>query len=331
MQVSARVLSGSKEGANLIKEVEQGITLSITRALVDPGLALPYIDCHIDVPHVLASITDEEYTFCCNVSLANLREPMRLPKCAQWVQQQVNAAAQPAAAACAAAPEAATPRPRRLSAESGFGGATDVEQAPPLVSNRLRSTLRFGTVELELRNEHTGGTTVPLALLHSSNLFISYVSEGPGHMDVHICLPKVEAHDLRAARRARSSLVLSSSYHITDPQQSRKAGAGSAEAAETLVGPSLLTLHYVCQSSGAQDVALRLQRPTIVAEVDFMAAMLHFVVPSLSLGADPTPFLQHDLQCVPAAMHCMFCACKLLHNAPCTIPLPGPGIALNCV
>jgi hypothetical protein len=60
----------------------------------------------------------------------------------------------------------------------------------------------------------------------------------------------------------------------------------------------MLMAHYICTSDGAQDVALRLQRPTLVAEVAFMAAMLQFVMPSIALGADPTPFLRHDFQCV---------------------------------
>jgi hypothetical protein len=298
LQVSARVLSGDKEGDNLIKQLERGLDISITRALVDPGLSLPYLDCHIDVPHVLASITDDEYAFCCNVALSNLREPMRLPQSALWVQKKVNAV--PAKGRPPAAEQfhdVATPCTSRTSLGSVKEASPRPTAAAPAVSSRLRATLSFGTVELALRNAHkTSGTTSPLALLHSSNLFINYVSEGAGHMDVRICLPRVEAHDQRAARRARSSLVLSSSYHVTPA-----AGSSSQGGDGELVGPSLLTLHYVCHSDGAQDVAMRVQRPTVVAEVDFMAAMLSFVAPSLMLGADPMPFLDRDVQCAPTA------------------------------
>jgi hypothetical protein len=307
------VLSGSKQGANLIKELEKGLSLHITRCLVDPALKLPYLDCHIDVPHVLASITDDEYSFCCEVSLANLREPMRLPVSALWVQDQINALSQaPSTPVLAPAPVSllgAVPEASPPGDDVSTAGAQHSAGAPTpehpvatttspslmrtAVSSRLRATLQFGIVELELRNA-LGANSTSLALLHSSHLFISYASDGPGDMDVRVCLPRLEAHDLRSVRRAHSSLVLSSSYHTSGVDQS-KAGE------DALVGPSLLMIHYLCAADGTQDVALRLQRPTVVAEVDFMVAMLKFVVPALPLGAEPKLFTRRDVQCGPVS------------------------------
>lgn len=307
VQVSARVLSAAKQGDNLIQGLHEGLSLHITRALVDPGLDLPYINCHIDVPRVLASLTDEEYDFCCAVSLANLREPMRLPGTALWVQDKINTLAAQQAKAKEHEPDAAAPSTPFARASAAPDAAPPTPAAAPpavVVSDVLRATLSFGTIELALHNEHTGGSSTPLAMLHASNLCINYVSDGPGAMDVRFSLPTLEAHDYRAARRARSSLVLSSTFHVAGGSDAAAAQGGATEpppAEEGLVGPSMLTVHYICKGDGAQDVALRLQRPTLVAEVDFMIAMLKFVMPSLALGADPTPFLERDVQCASLA------------------------------
>lgn len=283
MQVSAKVLKGRHEGRNLIRELDQGLTLRITRAIIDPYMKLPGIDCHIDVPCVLACVSDEEYDFCCTVSLANLREAIRLPPSAVWLEQLALEARQAARGRLASVTE--TP--------------SDVEGVPPVtaaeqpVNNQIRATLNFGRVELECTNEHKGREPTQLALLHASNLFISYVSLAPRHMDVRISLPRLEAHDLRESRAAESSLVLSSSTHVS--------GEGNLDVS----GPSLLTVAYTYSALGGQDVVLRLQRPTVVAEVDFMLAALKFVVPSMVLGSEPAQFTERDTQCAPS------------HHTPC--------------
>jgi hypothetical protein len=56
MQVSARVVSGSERGENLIKGLDEGLSMHIIRALVHPGLQLPYVDCHIHVLRIFASL-----------------------------------------------------------------------------------------------------------------------------------------------------------------------------------------------------------------------------------------------------------------------------------
>jgi hypothetical protein len=319
MQVSACVVSGSKKGTNLINGLDEGLSVHIIRSLVDPTLSLPYVDCHIDVPRVLASITDSEYAFCCAVSLANLQEPMCLPAAALWAQDQLNPplGADPSVqrSSVHGSQESAAPS-GHVSAGScrpsiSMSGPKPLQKAPasPQVSNTVRATLCFGSVELALHNRQSEQCILPLATLRASDLFINYVSDAPGAMDVRLCLPRLEAHDNREARRARSSHVLSSTFHLAGsggavPAMPRPMGTGSPLDVGTLelVGPSMLTAHYICSSDGAQDVALRLQRPTLVAEVDFMAAMLKFVMPSFALGAEPTPFLRRDFQYAFAAM-----------------------------
>ena len=308
------------EGENLLKDLKEGMRVTVERALVDPDLSLPYLDAHIEVPHVLAAITDKEYAFCCDVALANLREQMRLPASAQWLLDQMAAATAQPSPGKKQGEATKTPRPTL----SGRLDSTDLasmlpqQQSVPAqaaVSERLRASLHFGTVEMQLCSTHASGDAViPLALLHCSHLSIQYLSEGPGHMDVQVNLPKLEAHDLRATRRASSSLILSSSEHAggaagQQQQQQRQSqdGAGedsaTADGAEAVntVGPSMLTVHYVCHVDDSMDVAMRLQRPTVVAEVGFAVAMLKFVLPSMPLGADPTPFLSTDIQCASHA------------------------------
>ena len=276
MQVSAKVLKGRHEGRNLIRELDQGLSLRITRAITDPTMSIPGIDCHIDVPCVLACVSDEEYNFCTTVALANLREAVRLPASAVWLEELALNTRQ-------------TFKGLALTEMPSIDSATDEEVLPQVepgaVSNQIRATLNFGRVELECTNEHTGRDPTKLALLHASSLFISYVSNEPRHMDVRISLPRLEAHDLRESRAAESSLVLSSSTHVS--------GEDSLENS----GPSLLTVAYSYSGASGQDVVLRLQRPTVVAEVDFMLAALKFVVPSLVLGSDPTKFTDRDTRC----------------------------------
>eukprot|EP00892_Ulva_mutabilis_P007576 jgi/Ulvmu1/5190/UM021_0207.1 len=278
-QVNARVLSGPNKGRNLIRELDQSLSVTIVRALVDPTLTIPFVDCHIEVPCVLACVSDTEYDFCTTVSLENLREPMRLPATALWVQELIDKAA--GSAKYSEQPEESP-------------DDTKLPELPPgadAVSSQIRATLNFGKVELEVTNEHEGRDPTQLALLHASKLFISYVSNGPGHMDVRICLPRLEAHDLRETRAASSSLVLSSSSQ-------------TPTVADTinLVGPSLLTLEYSLDPRGGQDIVVRLQRPTLVAEVDFLIAALKFVVPSLTLSAEPVPYAMRDTHLTEAVL-----------------------------
>jgi hypothetical protein len=278
VQVTAKVLKGRHEGVNLIRELDQGLSLRISRAIHDPSMSLPAIDCHIEVPCVLACISDEEYNFCTTVALANLREPIHLPDSAVWLEQLALEARQmskglPSSGGIPSAAES-------LNEDEGL---STLEEPP--INNQLRATLHFGRVELECTNEHKGREPTKLALLHASNLFISYVSKAPMHMDVRISLPRLEAHDLRENRAAETSLVLSSSTQV------------SGEGTLGNSGPSLLTVAYsYCPTSG-QDVVLRLQRPTVVAEMDFLLASLKFVVPSLVLGSEPTKFTERDTQC----------------------------------
>lgn len=80
------MLSGQSEGQNLIKELGKGLTIEVVRALDDPQSELPLYNCHIDVPHLLASVTDHEYQFCASVTAQNLAEAMRLPASALWLR-----------------------------------------------------------------------------------------------------------------------------------------------------------------------------------------------------------------------------------------------------
>lgn len=277
VQVNARVISGPNQGRNLIRQLDEGLSLTITRALVDPTLTIPYVDCHVEVPCVLACVSDNEYDFCTTVSLANLREQMRLPATALWVQELVDKAA---VSAC---------HPQKQQDHSDSEIPAPVLPGTAAVSSQMRATLSFSKVELEVTNEHERQDMTQLGLLHASKLFISYISNGPGHMDVRVCLPRLEAHDLRETRAAASSLVLSSSTQMPT----------SSDAA-ALVGPSLLTLEYRLDPRGGQDIVVRLQRPTLVAEVDFIIASLKFVVPSLVLGGEPVPYTLRDTQCAPS-------------------------------
>jgi hypothetical protein len=278
--MEARVLKGEKKGRNLIEELDEGLSLRITRAIIDPAMSLPSIDCHIDVPCVLACVSDEEYCFCTTVALANMREAIRLPDSAVWLEQLALEARQSA---------------RGVSVASTGDSVDDLPMPEPdPINNQIRATLNFGRVELKCTNEHKGREPTDLALLHASNLFISYVSKAPKHMDVRISLPRLEAHDLRDNRTAQSSLVLSSSTHVS--------GEGNLHTC----GPSLLTVAYSYSGTRGQDVALRLQRPTVVAEVDFMLAALKFVVPSLVLGSEPAKFNARDTWCVSATCNSLF-------------------------
>lgn len=106
-------------------------------------------------------------------------------------------------------------------------------------------------------------------------------------------MPVLEVHDLRPARLADSSLVLSSSG--SSVKQPKSAAAGQDDEGGSA---SLLTLHYALAPSGFQEVAMRLQRPTVVGEIDFAIALLKYAVPSTLLGAEPKAFVQRDLRCV---------------------------------
>lgn len=109
-------------------------------------------------------------------------------------------------------------------------------------------------------------------------------------------MPSLEVHDLRPARLTDSSLVLSSSGSSIKETVGRDEGDSA----------SLLTLQYGLHTSGFQEVAIRLQRPTVVAEIDFAIALLKYAVPSTLLGAEPKAWVQRDARC--AALLHVLCA-----------------------
>ena len=261
----------------MIQDFQGGITAKVIGPTIHPHLCSEALEIQIDMEHVLAVVTDEEYDFCCNVLQSNFAEPIRpvhlldgqhLPACrADWPTEDSTHGA-----------------PSHHNAPDEAAQEVPAAAAP----ESFRFRLHLSTAVLELQQKHPRQTT-PLARVVATHASINCIMAGSGQLDVRVCLPRVDVPDLRAERCSEIPYVLS----MADQDHERiLEGTGGAHH----VAPNLLTLCYSC-CADKQIVEVQLQRPTVLLDVDFIRAALKFVVPSLSLGDDPAPFASQGSWC----------------------------------
>ncbi|KAK9819963.1 hypothetical protein WJX72_004515 [[Myrmecia] bisecta] len=164
--------------------------------------------------------------------------------------------------------------------------------------SRVRVIVTLGKAELELLRtvNQASGTLGPLARFSVGTLWLCYRQTQGGATHLALSLPRVEAVDLRPWVPQEHSLVISSAP-IAAAAQSQGTSSSASTKVDTDRKPSFLMLEYHAEPGMTQQkLKMRLQRPTVVAEVGFMLAVTKFVVPKVALsGITPIPFQTHDL------------------------------------
>lgn len=314
--VGCRVVTGGRRGDSVVQNAEDGWRLGWRRPLLAERRGrLPSFDFSLDVPLLRASLSDEEYQQLTSIAAANTAEPIRLPAGAGWLNdhyqrllleqlqaQQAAAAAADAADAAATAnageqpaAEPAPPEPiapirmqeQKKEGQQAGGGASgagsitaqaDEDMSPA----QVRVAVSLGSVELELRRQLGLPQAQPLARFAVGGLQLAFRNSEAGGMAVSLCVPRVEARDLRPEAPPGQAQVVSSAHKASFLMLEWSATAGLAR----------------------QSLAVNLQKPLLVAELSFLLAVTRFVVPSFSLVRNtPLPFVTHDLALLPGKPH----------------------------
>lgn len=296
-------------GENIIREYDEGMTITLRRPVRDILGAMPGIEVSIDVPSIKATLSDHQYRLITSIAQDNLREPLALPLAAQWMKSYL---AGPDAGA-APPPSGALPPAGDISqalegvaAEPSLADKPASEPTQPVpkpaapggdraARTSIRVLVNLGRAELEmLRTVVATGELAPLARFSVVGAWVAYRSTYGGSMFVSLSLPRVEGTDARAWVPEEHSLVICSAH-------ASAGGAGEASAADgdggSIVKPTFLTLQYEAHDRMAQQkLQVRLQRPTVVGEIGFMLAVTKFYVPDFKLsGVTPIPFKSGDV------------------------------------
>ncbi|KAK9815130.1 hypothetical protein WJX73_008307 [Symbiochloris irregularis] len=298
----AEVSAEGHKGGNIIREYNDGMRLHLHRPLLDRAERLPAMSVAMDLPSIKASLSDKEYSLMVAIAGANLGEEQRVPSGAAWLEDTLAAEQEQEKQ------DAAQSEPQQSMAERAgtlaktlyqVDAETAVPEGEPMEDEQLqqgisqssapdriavRVAINIGKTELELlrtSNEATGDLA-PLGRFTLRNLWVVFTSTRTRKLALRLSMPWVEGEDTRPWVPKEHSLVISSAD-------------AAADGARTPA--SLLTLQYAAEADLArQKIEVRLQRPTVSAEMSFMLAVTSFFVPGFALGGiTPSPFQSYDL------------------------------------
>ncbi|KAK9908805.1 hypothetical protein WJX75_003140 [Coccomyxa subellipsoidea] len=298
--LSAVMAHDGERGNNMIREFDTGLSVTMQRPIRDLLQCLPKFQVGINIPSIKATLSDSEYRFITSVAGSNFGEPLRLPAAAQWLEDALidepmeDAESEPA-------PSLQVSR----SAETAIGRQGSVPAGKPAratssaKSDRtaIRVVINLGKSELEMlrtSNAATGALS-PLARFTIGNLWVAFRTTAGGALYLSVSLPRVEGVDLRPWVPPEHSLVISSEQYSAESRaEGEGSGDGSALAWEAA---SFLTLEYKAAAQmSKQQIRVRLQRPTISAEMSFLLAVVKFYLPDFAIGSiTPVPFYTQDI------------------------------------
>lgn len=356
-KVSGCVVNNNTRGRNIIREMGEGVTVFIRRALMADPLPIPPVTTAVTVPKLRASLLDTEYALILAVLSSNFSEAADIPRSIAWLHQQllpdhlVAAAAVGAggAAVTAAANSIASNLPASntaaaagtgTSAGTSAGQDSDIELKKGVVSDfgctnssllgllcdlsTVKTTVSIEQAQLMLWNAQPQG--LPPAAVGSiefSNMWVAVNITQAGSMLLSLSIPSVCARDLRAGVPKEASLVLSTA----------EIGA-STTAAAGLAGTGAIPLPSGCPKNrsasggGAADASSCEQSGSCSSSSGPASSLL----PSLLTleyrqvkGLDPEPVsaLQVRLQRPTLVLDVGFIM-KVLHFVAPTAGLQGP-------
>ena len=185
--LSATLTTDGVRGENIIREYDEGMTITLRRPVRDMLGAMPGIEVSIDVPSIKAKLSDHQYRLITSIAQDNLREPLALPLAAQWMK---NYMAGPDAGVGAAPSTSGTPPPtaevsRALEGApaDAAGPARQLSKPPPApggdraARTTIRVVVNLGRAELEmLRTVAATGELAPLARFSVTGAWVAYRS-----------------------------------------------------------------------------------------------------------------------------------------------------------
>lgn len=247
-------------GENVIHNDAQGWQLHWHRPLRQTN-ALPSFDLKVKIPVIAASITDKEYMLVTSVAAANIAEPLRVPKSAEWIAEHALAEFQEVGReeGLARRRSSSTEQPGTQKASPGIQVSLDLDSAELNLSRHMEGV--------------AGTTAQPLSQFLIADLHVAFSSDSTGSMKVAACLPRVEAKDLRRNTPQHQQMVISS------------ANKASFLILEWEASPGMVN----------HSLAIILQKPTFKAELSFLFALTKYFLPDLALGASTLPYYSLDV------------------------------------
>ncbi|KAK9834254.1 hypothetical protein WJX81_000411 [Elliptochloris bilobata] len=287
--MGAYVAEGGHRGDNLIRDYDAGMRIRLRRPLRDRFRRLPAFEVGLAIPSIKAALSDREFALITSVAGANVSEPLRIPAAALWLEERVlqHADADGEDADATAAPSQAG------------------EASAPAERTTVRVVVDIGKSELELLRTVGAGPKdlAPLARFAVGSLWVAFRLTEAGDMALSLSLPRMEGIDLRPWVPPEHSLVVSSARSAlrtggTDGGGPHPdlAGGPDAGAADGVPASFLAIEWHGAAGMAKQKLQVRLQRPTVSAEMSFLLEVITFLVPNLALdGAKTAPFRMHDL------------------------------------
>lgn len=289
-------INGGQRGKNVITNDVDGWKLQWQRPLIreQRGSALPAFDLSVNIPQITARLSDLEYMSLISVAVTNTSEEVVLPKGAQWVQQHhitpiviTNDSGSDTEGEVELDHWATATDTMRASgsmalAFSPSSKLTATRPPPPPATTTKTSNLPFVCVSIDMAgaelevHRHIAGLpdAQPLARFLIANLNVNFANDESGTMKVSLCLPKVEARDLRPEIPPEQSLVISSGSKASFLMLDWSATPGMVK----------------------QSLSVNLQKPLFVAELSFLLALTKFVYPGLSVGTtNAVPYITGDI------------------------------------
>jgi len=344
-KVSGCVIEDGVRGRNIIREMGEGVSVSVRRPLLADPLPLPPISTAVTVPKLRASLLDTEYALILAILAGNFAEAAQLPPEVSWLHSHLLgdrlAAAAPAPAAAdqpgspaAAAASDQTGRTLSISAAPAVAAAAVVEDDSETIEMKrqvvsdfsctnasllgllcdiitTKTTVSIGQAQLMLWNAQPQG--LPPAAVGSielKDLWVAVSMTQKSNMLLWLSLPSVCARDLRPGVPREASLVLSTA----------EIGAGT-DLGGALSGTGATSLPTACppqrdSSSGSSGC-----KQAIAGPLPSLLTLQYRAV--TSLGPEPAAALQVRLQRPTLVLDVGFIM-KVLHFVAPSAGLQGP-------
>eukprot|EP00884_Botryococcus_braunii_P010315 jgi/Botrbrau1/19285/Bobra.0073s0028.1 len=317
LDLGGRVISGGVRAANLVRDYDAGLKVFLQRPLRDPLLTLPTSQVRVSIPSITLAYSDKEYHFTISVTGDNFAEPVRIPEPALWLEQvympepaeqtekEMEAAAEALLKVPTTESRSRSSSPQRLPAPQSPSSSGDSDKVA------IHVVVEVGKLELVMFQtlDQVAGSVVPLASFGIGKLWVCFRSTRGGSMGVRLSIPRVEGLDRRPWVPKDHSRIISSEVtsdvSSSSPPQASSSGQVSQVGEGDPAPLTFLVLEWsVDRGFFNQSLQLRLQRPTISAEMSLLLAITKFYVPSFFLtGVAPIPFHSEDILLTDAEHH----------------------------
>eukprot|EP00898_Chlorokybus_atmophyticus_P001275 jgi/Chlat1/2148/Chrsp17S02730 len=308
--VNAVMVAGDWRGQPIIEQVAV-INCTVRRVLRDLHKRLTPVEVEIELPTLLAAMSDREYRTIIQCATDNFAEPPRI-QCKQAPARTASLPKDKTHHRRTSSVTASTPPEVDETYASVFGTATPTTTLPT-PSTAIRVSVNISQVQLHLYN---GGTRqASLGLMRVTGLWLVYLGTADKGMHIMLTLPRLCILDKREQTPIEARTILVGGVYPGDEESftddmewpsplPEKAALRSTTSAafrsfsDVHGRPQLTTvlMEYHAEQ-GDQSIIARVQKPRLLVAVDFLLGTIKFFMPTVDSLPDPdavTDHKQHD-------------------------------------